>query len=289
MTPRHIASTDGVTLAVHDLGGHDQSGHGREILYSHATGFHGRVWTPFADHLSDRYHGWAIDYRGHGDSTSAPDGVIAWSDYGDDCTAVLDALALVPPLFGVGHSKGGVSLLMSERARPGTFAALALYEPVVFPPDFERNGDGPSMLIEGARRRRAEFGSYEAAIENFSSKPPLNALAPAALDAYVRYGFALTAEGTVRLKCEPEHEARTYEGGPAHRAWDWLDEIWCPVLIMSGDPRAIGPGPMAPQVAARLPHGRHQGFAHLSHFGPLQDPEGVAGAVARYFAEISGA
>ena len=38
-----VPSTDGVTLAVHDLGGD-----GPPLLLCHATGFHGRVWTALA-------------------------------------------------------------------------------------------------------------------------------------------------------------------------------------------------------------------------------------------------
>ena len=60
--PLSVPSSDGVTLAVHDLGGD-----GPPILLAHATGFHGRVWLPVATHLADA-HCWAPDLLGHGDS-----------------------------------------------------------------------------------------------------------------------------------------------------------------------------------------------------------------------------
>ena len=278
MTARSVPSTDGITLAVHDLGGR-----GPELVYSHATGFHGRVWLPLAARLADRYHGWGIDYRGHGDSTRPGGDTVDWRGYGEDCRAVLDALVLVHP-FGLGHSKGGASLLMTEADRPGTFAALAVYEPVIIPTGSGRSD--PPSLSEGARRRRAEFASYEAALANFSSKPPFSALDPAALEAYVRYGFAPTATGTVRLKCEPEHEARTYEMGARHGTWGLLDRVTCPVLVMCGDPSDPGPAQGAAAIAERIPGGRLHVFDHLSHFGPLQDPAAVAAVVADFFAEV---
>ena len=38
------------------------------------------------------------------------------------------------PLFGFGHSMGAAALLMAEPRRPGLFAGLVCYEPVIYPP-----------------------------------------------------------------------------------------------------------------------------------------------------------
>ena len=151
--------------------------------------------------------------------------------------AVVDALGDAGPLLGVGHSMGGAVLVMTELARPGTFRALALYEPIVFPPG--RGDDvGSSPIVEGARRRRAEFASREAARANFAAKPPLDVLDPEVLDLYVAQGFADTPDGTVRLKCEPATEALHVRGQhrPRHpwRAWA---RSRCPVLVMAATAR----------------------------------------------------
>ena len=90
---------------------------------------------------------------------------------------------------GVGHSMGGTALVMAELARPGTFRGLVLFEPILFPPDVNRP-EGPSPMIEAARRRRAVFASRDEAYENFAGKPPLDALTPEVLRAYVDHGFA---------------------------------------------------------------------------------------------------
>ena len=70
-----------------------------------------------------------------------------------------------------------------------------------------------SPLAGGARKRRDRFPSFEAALENFTAKPPMNSFHPVAREAYVRHGFAPTPDGDITLKCLPEHEARTYETG----------------------------------------------------------------------------
>ena len=59
-----VASTDGVSLALHDLGGD-----GPALLLCHPTGFHAMTWAPVAAALAGVAHCWALDFRGHGDST----------------------------------------------------------------------------------------------------------------------------------------------------------------------------------------------------------------------------
>jgi len=271
-----VASTDAVQLALHDLGGE-----GPTILFSHATGLHGWLWAPLARHLAG-YHAVAVDYRGHGDATAPDTGSYDWAGFADDCRAVVDALGDAGPLLGVGHSMGGAVLVMTELARPGTFRALALYEPIVFPPG--RGDDvGSSPIVEGARRRRPEFPSREAARANFASKPPLEVLAPEVLDLYVAEGFRDTADGGVRLKCEPATEALTFQGSIGHDIYGRLAEVRCPVLVMGATPEEGTPAEFAEDVATRLPHGEYHRFDDLGHFGPLEDPGAVAEVIGRFF------
>ena len=94
-----------------------------------------------------------------------------------------------------------------------------------------------------ARRRRAATRSprapggdgrrsppHEAALANFASKPPLNVARADALHAYVRHGLVAGEDGAVHLACRPDDEARLYEGGGAHGAFDHLGEVACPVV-----------------------------------------------------------
>src|ERR1700733_10582828 len=85
-----IPSTDGVRIAVHDLGGPDDPA-APVLFLSHATGFCGAVWGPMASHLTDRYRCLAIDYRGHGRSETPAGAPLAWSGMGDDALALLDS------------------------------------------------------------------------------------------------------------------------------------------------------------------------------------------------------
>lgn len=276
-TGTSVPSTDGVTVSLHELGGD-----GPLLLLAHATGFHGRVWGPCASHLRDR-RCVAPDLRAHGDSTK-PDGLtLAWSGFADDILAVVDHLG-GGPLIAAGHSKGGASLLLAEQRRPGTFAGLYLFEPIVFPPMVvamqQGEGGAPANpLAAGARRRRPTFDSYDAAYENFAAKAPFDALDPDALRAYVDGGFRSQADGTVTLKCRPEDEAQVYEMGSQHDAWDHLAEVRCPVTIGFGIEAPFSPATFARPIAEQLPRASLDPHPDLGHFGPLEAPATIAASI----------
>ena len=59
--PRFVASANGVQVAVYDEP--PTHGGGAPILFSHATGFHGRVFAPIAAHLAEHSRT-TFDYRG---------------------------------------------------------------------------------------------------------------------------------------------------------------------------------------------------------------------------------
>ncbi|MEP7046773.1 MAG: alpha/beta hydrolase [Ilumatobacteraceae bacterium] len=266
-----IASTDGVEVAVYALAGRE----GRPtLLMSHATGFHGHCYAPLAEELAAEFHSIGFDYRGHGD-TIQPTGVgVDWLRYTDDAEAV--ALSLPSPLVGFGHSMGGACLLMAAHRHPSLFSRLVVYEPIVFPPDGSDARPGPSLLAVGARRRRESFASFDAALTNFSSKPPLSGFTPAALEAYVRYGFREGEDGQVHLKCRPEIEAATFEMSRSHDTWDVLPDIKIPVLIACGLPLPDSPAQYSQAVADRLANCTYVQLDDLDHFGPMTHPAIVA-------------
>jgi pimeloyl-ACP methyl ester carboxylesterase len=276
-------TSDGIEVAVHDLGGD-----GPPVIFAHATGFHGMVWRPIAEVLGGSFRCWSFDERGHGDTPPAPDGNFEWHGFARDLLAVVDALALDEQPYAVGHSAGAAAIFLAEEERPGTFRAVYGYEPVVIPSD----GAGPAPspranpLATGARKRRETFPSRDDAYANYAGKPPFNSLAPAALRAYVDHGFTDEPDGAVRLKCRGENEARTYEMSTTHGAYARFAEVKCPVTVACGaDTDAFGP-PMIAAQAERLPDARTHVFPGLGHFGPLQDPAGVATHIRAFFDKV---
>ncbi|MBI4932706.1 MAG: alpha/beta hydrolase [Actinobacteria bacterium] len=278
-----VASTNGVQIAVHDLGGS-----GRPLLISHATGFHGHCYEPLAHALADRFHSTAFDYRGHGD-TDHPDQPVDWQRYGDDAEAMATWMVQQHggPVDAFGHSMGGACLLMAAHRQPQLFRRLVLFEPIVFPPGgirpADEGGNDPeqSPMVIGARRRRATFPSHQAAIDNFAAKPPLMGFTPEALRAYVVHGFAPDDDG-VHLKCRPDTEAATFATGHLHDTWEVLPDIQTEVLVVAGRIDEMQPSKVAAGVAERLPHGTYLQIEQLDHFGPMVRPLLVADLIAEY-------
>lgn len=268
----------GVRLAVHRL-----SGDGPTLLLAHATGFHGRIWSPMAELLADEFSCLAPDLRGHGDSAPAAEEDFDWRGFAADILAVVDGLGLQRPL-GAGHSSGATALLLAEQARPGTFAALYCFEPIVVPEDPPPGPDRDSWLATSTRRRRAAFGSRAHALHHYATKAPFSDLDPAALEAYVDHGFEHQSGGPVRLKCSPEHEALVYEMATAHDCFVQLAQVRCPVTLARGGRSEAFTADRADAVAARLPRVRTEEHPNLGHLGPLEDPGAIAASIRRALA-----
>jgi pimeloyl-ACP methyl ester carboxylesterase len=275
-----VRSSDGVEVAVHRLGGPDDPA-APVILFSHATGLHGRVFTPMASALLAQYTCLALDYRGHG-LTALPQGArLAWEGMGDDALAVLlsDLVGTNRPVHGVGHSMGGAALVLAAGRRPGILRSLWLYEPVLVPPGTLIPTQDGNVLAAGAARRRPSFGSFDEAVENYASKPPLNQLHPDALDEYVHGGFALQADGSVRLRCDPATEAAVFGFAADSGAWQVLPHLDLPAAVVAGRPEEFGPARFAPLAVDAMPRATLVTRPHLGHFGPLEDPASMAADV----------
>jgi pimeloyl-ACP methyl ester carboxylesterase len=270
---------DGVELAVHCLGGE-----GPPVMLVHATGFHGRGWTPVAASLTPRFTVWALDQRGHGVSGKAPDGRYDdWELFATDLLASVDAVGGSGWTAG-GHSLGGGVALLAEARRPGTFSAICCYEPVAMPPpevagtaSAPRPGNPLAVL---ARKRRAVFSSRQAALDNYRSKPPFSQFTAEALECYVEYGFVDQPDGTVTLACRREDEAAVFEGAHYTPTWAALPQVRPPVAILAGSDPSDPIGRIATQVARRLPRGGLRRFDHLDHFGPMTAPTEVGEVMA---------
>ena len=96
------------------------------------------------------------------------------------------------------------------------------------------------------------FDSFDAAIANYASKPPMAAFEPDALDAYVRHGFRQDGDH-VRLKCDPDTEADTFHHGGNHTTWDRLGAVDAPVIVVGGMVEEMRPSAVAELAAAELP------------------------------------
>ena len=281
-TVRRFASSGGLQIPSYDWGGD-----GPPLVIAHATGLHGHTYAPLAERLRSRFHCYAIDLRGQGDAGVPNDGNFGWGGVADDFTAVLDGLGLSGrgDVYGIGHSQGGYSILQGELLRPGTFAGLFGFEPVVFtvPEGHEFNVTDSAMVIQ-ARKRREVFESREAAYENYKSKPPFSRIDDDALRAYVEWGFDDLDDGTWRLKCRTANEAALFSNSQTdtlHR----LHSIGCRVTLGLSDNTAANFLESVPDQHRRLKDSELLRFATRTHFGILEGIDEMADIIGRAFLE----
>lgn len=273
-----IASADGEQVALHDFGGQ-----GPDLLFGHGNGLNAGMWAGIVPLLTDRFHCYGIDLRGHGRTRPVSSRYsVARDRFAQDVIACIEALGGEPTHY-VGHSLGGAAAIFAALQRPNLFRSLWLFEPVVVPNDVERPPGGPAFLIRAARQRRMEFTSVDEAVERFLSKPPFSNCDPATVRAYVEIG-SRTIDGGIRLSCEGEDEARVFESGEP-LAFDRLGSLTMPSVIAAGgvvaDAHAL-PAQVAPLIAGALGNARFEVHDGLTHFGPMEMPELLARSIAQH-------
>ena len=268
-----VTSSDGEPIALHDFGGN-----GPPVLLGHGNGLNAGMWAAALPDLRPRVHCYGLDLRGHGRSRPRDANYsVARDRFADDVLACVDHLGA--PLAYAGHSLGGASAVFAAARRPDAFTRLWLFEPVVIPRGHRPDG-GPSFLVEAARRRRATFESVDDAVERLGSKPPFAGCDPTAVRGYLEIGLVPHPDG-VTLACRPEDEARVFGSGEDVDL-DWLAAVEVPTVVVAGrddgGPNAL-PTRIAPLIAEGLGAARFERHEHVTHFGPMEDPAGMARSI----------
>ncbi|HEY1415910.1 MAG TPA: alpha/beta hydrolase [Caulobacteraceae bacterium] len=238
--------------------------------------------------MAERYRILAIDQRGHG-STTLPtliENRTGWDDFRDDLLALLTVLEVQSAVLA-GHSMGGASCLGAAARAPERIRRLLLLDPVIPPRDMidsVRLGGRPhSPLIEGARRRRAEFTSRSAAFEAYRRRSAFAGWPDDMLADYVADGFHDLPNSHARLACEPAWEASTYLA-QANDPWSDFAAARCPIEILKAEHDSTcrtegleGPLTASGQITLEIVPGG-------SHFLPMERPELATERLARALA-----
>jgi len=172
-----------------------------------------------------------------------PEQDYAFERLAGDVLAVLDTLGITR-WIALGESLGGGVATLVDQARPGATRALLLCEAIAFmtppqPPRPTPDGHpGGNYMATIARKRRAVWPDRPTVLASYASRPPLDALAPEALAAYVHWGFVDRPDGQVELACPPEAEATIFElsadARGAAAAWQHLAELHAPAVVLAG-------------------------------------------------------
>lgn len=220
------------------IAGLDWGGSGPALVLLHPNGFCAGLFDPLARLLTASRRVVGVDLRGHGGSDRpAPRSAYRFEELARDVIAVLDALEIERAAL-LGESLGGGVGIMVDRLAPGRLSGLVLCEAIAFPVDHLRARGSANPMAELARRRRAVWPDRTTIARSYASRPPLDALAPVALWAYLRWGTRDHPGGGVELCCPPEVEATLFEvggePGGADAAWGHLGALSCPAVVLYG-------------------------------------------------------
>ncbi len=130
-----ITSPDGTSLAF------ERRGAGIPLLLVHGGFVDRGIWQQVAPILARHFSIYAMDRRGHGESSPYRPGHTLEAEY-PDVASLIEAIG--EPLYLLGYSAGGPVALGAAMLRPGLVRKLVLYEPARL---------GAGMLPEDTRRR----------------------------------------------------------------------------------------------------------------------------------------
>ncbi|MGH9042186.1 MAG: alpha/beta fold hydrolase [Acidimicrobiia bacterium] len=214
----------------------DWGGDGPALVLLHPNGFCAGFFDPIAPRLTDRFRVVGVDLRGHGGSDKPrPPEPYRYELMAADVGAVLDKLGLEDVVV-CGASLGGGVAIHLDHLQPGRVRKMMLCEAIARPRPPGPPPENP--LVATALRRRVVWPSRAEMFASYGGRPPLDRLAPEALEAYIEWGTILRTDGTVELACPPEVEAAIF-GSPPMRAgvaaaWEHLASLSAPAVVLAG-------------------------------------------------------
>ena len=217
---------------------------GKPLLHIlHGNGFCSRMYQPMLLLLSEHFDLFLSDAQGHGDSDHGGN-FVGWNKSAElaaQAFAAHKADYAEVPVYGVGHSFGGVltALIHTEQSSP--FDAVVLLDPVLFTPAMLTAISTLSKvklyhknpMAKAALRRRQHWPDRQTAVDYLTNRGMFKNWHQDALAAYIDHALKPTEHG-LSLKCLPQREADIFSSYP-NQLWQKLAQPCKPVHVIYGD------------------------------------------------------
>ena len=244
-----------------------------QILLLHGGNQSAHSWDLVSLHLSDRYHVFALDQRGHGDSEwNREQDYSIDSMVGDAVAFIADQQLLDPIVFG--HSMGGRIALTMATQHLALARALVIVDV------------GPEISVEGSKTiqhfvvHNVEFDDLEIFLDNVQKYDPFRTRAH--IERTVKYNMLRRADGKYISKVDH----RRIPLRNAELTLDDMRTLTCPVLVLRGAESNI----LEPEAAVRfvdaLPHGRLVTVPKCGHNVHSGNTPGFLEAIGPFLAEL---
>ena len=235
-------------------------------------------WDLVSLYLAQRFHVFALDQRGHGDSEWPRDAEYTNDAMSRDAEAFIAALGLVRPIV-MGHSMGGRNALLLTRRSAPLLRGLVVVD--VGPEVSDRGRE----VIAGFVQANQEFDGLEEFVENVRKYDPYRSREH--IERTVRYNMLQRADGKYISKCDatPRRLGLVRGSGPQENiTLEDARRFDLPVLLVRGANSRI----LTPEAAERfrdaLPQGELVTVPDCGHNVHGQNTKGFIAAIEGFLA-----
>jgi pimeloyl-ACP methyl ester carboxylesterase len=254
----------------------------QHVFFTHANGFPSATYGKLFDALAPEYAVAHLSQHGHDPRFPVDDN---WQNLVDELIHHLEQQP--EPVWGVGHSLGGVLHLHAALRCPQLYRGVVMLDsPVLTLAD--------RWVIRAAKRfglidrltpagrtlgRREEFSDLDAARQYFSGKTLFRGFDPDCLEAYLQHGLHQVGD-RLRLRFDPATEISILSQRATHQPRP--DFPIASATCRSARPaKPCGDAPSR-QGVARLPNGEALSVPG-GHMFPLEQPQDTASLLKKMF------
>ena len=138
------------------------------LVLLHGFQSNAHTWDTFSQAMADTYHVLALDQRGHGDTSWAPDGNYAPTASVSDIASFITTLHLAPTVV-IGHSMGGRHAAMVGAEHPEKVKKVVIVDTAAEFPPATRNQQPATEALP----QPETFDTFEEVVQNGIKQYPL--------------------------------------------------------------------------------------------------------------------
>ncbi len=220
------------------------------------------TWDTFSRAMADAYHVLALDQRGHGDTSWAPDGDYTPNAFISDIVGFIDALDL-GPVFLIGHSMGGRHAAMVAADYPDKATKVVIVDtPAELPPNIMEMLN--QMPESDTPPEPESFDTFEEVVQSGIAQYPLT---PEAELRHANYhNLYRGADGKWRWRWDLTLlERRRLNRSLQLDLYPYLQRVQCPTLLIRGQQSPLLTSEIAKKMVDHLPHGRLMDIPDTAH------------------------
>lgn len=250
------------------------------LLLLHGGNQSAHSWDLVSLHLADRYHIYALDQRGHGDSEWARDAEYAPDQMARDALALIAQEGAAAPIV-VGHSMGGMVTMRLTALEPTLPRAVGLVD---VGPEVSQRG---AETIRNFVVRNTEFDQLDQFIDRVVAYDPFRSREH--IERTARYNLVQRSDGRYvsksdRLLHDPEFRQRARPDSERRDVAQGFHAFAGPTLLIRGERSNILEAEAAKRFVAGLPNARLVEVSDCGHNVHSQNTPGFLEALTPWLA-----